>query len=876
MESLNLQRIFIRENIIRYALPIASATLLMTVIIFILGEPFFNTPYLPGNRGSIEYAYLTGVAEKMGFGRPYTFYSLLTHSLALFMDNLLDAAKISALTLLAIYLTSTYLLASLYSSRWIGLLALLSAFLPPVYDTLFKGDYMSLSVITFTAPLLIGLTLLYRESHMRRGMVFASLGVLALPFSDPTLLLMITIAILLSLTTLYMLKRRLLVHVITLGSLLAGTSSLSFTLNASFTDELWKTNPLDHLTSNVVITSALIVAASVGALSLYQVGRKRELSLILVWILVVIVSSPFQPMILVTLIPVLSALSSSPLIYWNEAIKVRKVAKIEETPYYELEIDHTQVLRCITAVMLASLLVLTVPLAIASGNNETQHAHKVKEVEEASKFLKTISRGELIVAHPSIANWLSASSTLKVLPTVNSESFEIADLLTSSSFRVVTQYLKIDDREPFSAARAPLIQIYDGKRYRPFLYIDDSYIKITLRGPEGKDFTESPYKARFLGYRWNETETEILLALRFQSAGLFINKSIVVSKYDAKVKIEYSARVFKQGYKVVSLMLNVYSVVLAELPQLTIEETRGYMKIDEHLFLIDYSGNLVKLSHDKTKDQRFTVGLFQPSTEFTVKGAVTISSPTALSSGRKPWYASFMDLVEKLAVKYVVIPKENRDFLKDALPVDVENLVVKDSFVRYIISSEGKLYHEAPAYALVLNETINPEMREVWYKTAGLNIKKVIRASDSTSVDITYEARPHKRDTYLIASTLSIWIDWNRFVLLFRVDESNKTLKLSLDSATFTIRIKGNVTGVVMELHPEYKQSRILVTYSLNPEAAMFGLSIESNNPLIAKYEPTTRPEMREEDVLTILTEEGFFKPLKELNLYIVFEITPP
>ncbi|MEM4534211.1 MAG: hypothetical protein QXJ52_05575 [Candidatus Korarchaeota archaeon] len=864
----------LRNNLLKYIIPTVFLVLIISAILRLFGATF-QTEFLPGGRGSIEYAYLSGVAEKMGYSRPYTFYVLLVYLLAPLVGDLLLAAKISVVLLLAIYLVGLYLLASFYSSRWIGLLVLLTAFFPLVPDTLFKGDYMSLANMVFTTFLFLGLTLLLRGMYTKVGTTFVVLSSLLLPFGDPTMLSVVTLVLTVTVIVFYVLKRQMLIISILITSIFAGTGLLSVTLNGSFTDGLWRPNPIEQFTSNLIITFVLLVSAATGAFNLYQKGCRKELTISLSWIIASVISSAFWPQGLALAFPLISALAPSSLIFWKETIKLRKLVKNENEPYYEIEIDVGLVLRCVSVLLLAVLLILAIPSTIMLGNYESQPQARIEDIKDASLFLQTVATRQLIVAHPSIANWLATTSNLTVLPTVNFASFEIADLLTTSSFRIITQHLKVDDWQPFSAAKAPLIHIYDGKTYRPFLYIDDSYSRITLIGPNGEQYIESPYKARYLEHKWAETEREITLELRFQSAGLLINKSISVSKSNATVTITYKAKVIKEGFRITSFMLNVYSVTLAELPQLDLSGSRGYMKINGHQFFIDYSGNLIKLTQDKTKDQIFVIGVFRSSDESSAEGAVTISSPTAVSSGREPWYASFIDLAKKLSVRYVIIPKEHQIFIEGALPIQLENFWIKDSFVRYIINSEGKYYQEAPAFGRVLNETIEPNMREVWYRTAGLNIKKILKTSDGF-IDIMYEAKPHKKDTHLILSTLSVWIDWGRIVLSFSIEKDNRTVRLSLDSAMFTLHLKGNVSSVVLERHPEFGQNRVLVTYYLDPEGDSFGLSIESSKPLIVRYNPTTRPEMKDEDSLIILNEAGVFKPVKDLKLYTIFEITPP
>jgi hypothetical protein len=875
MKVIALHKVFRRDIILHFIFPTALLALLVLAIVGLFGQPFFQTVFLPGGRGSIEYAYLANVAEKFGYSRFYTFYVLLAYLLFPAVGNLLMSAKIAAMVLLATYLVSLYLLSSLYSSRWLGFFVLPTVFLPFIPETLFKGDFSNLTTMVFAAVMLVGLTLLLRGVHTVVGGALSLFGSSILPFSDPGLLPAITMALVAALTILYLLKRQVLVYSVLMGSVFVGMVLLSVTLNSSISDDLWRPNPLEKFTSNIIIGLVSIVSATVGIISLYSRRQKRELVLPIGWILVSVFFSVFQPRSLILAVPMIAALIPSSLIYWRKTAKLRKIVEKEMEPYYEVEIDLDAILRVAVAALTVVLLILAMPSAIMLGNHEAQPQVRIRDIEIASQYLKTISSNGLIVAHPSMANWLSTTSGLLVLPTVNRASFEIADLLTTTSFRIITPFLKVDDWEPFSTAKAPLIHVYDGKTYRPILYVDDSYSWVSLVGPNGEEFIESPYKARFLGHEWSESEESITLKIRFQSAGLFINKTIVVNKAAPVVKISYSVKAFKEGWNVKSLILNVYSVPLATLPELNLDGSRGFMRIETHSFIIDYSGDLERLSQDKTKDQRYTTGVFRPSSEVSISGTVTISSLTAISAGRETWYSSFIDLAKELNVKYVIVPKEHQVFLKEALPTFVANIKIKDSFVQYIINSEGKNYIEAPAYALVLSERTLSNGSEIWYKTSGLVIRKIMRMSDR-SVDIMYEASPHKERTYLVLSTLSAWIDWDRTVSFFSVESNNRIAKLALDSASFTLQFKGNVSHVVLETHPEYKQLRIHVTYSLNPSYDFIGLSIESDKPLTVKYVHTTRPEMKDEDLLTILTEVGVFRPVKELELYTIYEITLP
>ncbi|MEM4384752.1 MAG: hypothetical protein QXU44_11975, partial [Candidatus Caldarchaeum sp.] len=325
----------------------------MTVsfIVNLFGQQFFLTELLPGGRGSIEYAYLSGVAEKMGYNRPYTFYTLLTYLLNLLVGHLLTAAKISAILLFTMYLVSLYLLMAFYSSsRWISLLVLLTSFLPIVPDTLLKGDYMALTT-TFCATILpLGLMMLIQEKHARAGTVFALLGASLLPFSDPALISISTIVLAVTLVILYIIKKQLIVYSLLLGSAFAGTALLSHTLNSSSIDGLWRPNPLEQLTSNVVLIFVLVVSAAVGAFNLYQKGFRRELVLSLSWISTSIVSSVFQKGGITLSVPLILALSLLPIILWRDTVKVVKTAEEGSESYYNVEIDLDLALRSAPAI----------------------------------------------------------------------------------------------------------------------------------------------------------------------------------------------------------------------------------------------------------------------------------------------------------------------------------------------------------------------------------------------------------------------------------------------------------------------------------------------------------------------------------------------
>jgi len=668
--------------------------------------------------------------------------------------------------------------------------------------------------------------------------------------------------------------RRLLPHYITLASVYAGASTLSISLFAGLGDRLWQVNPLTQLSSNIIVSAALFAASAIGLISLYRRGDRKISYALITWLLASISCSIFDPRILSFTIPVSSALAAASLSYVRGLAKVVKGEPEGGEPQYEVEVSLDRLLAALPAALLITLLLLAVPSTIVLGDHEMVPPPRVDDIYEASAFLSKNAGRELIVAHPSLANWLLSSSNLNVLPVVDDETFKAADMLTTASFRIVNPFMKVDEWEPFSASKAPLIHVYDGKNFRPIAYIDDSYSRFTLVDSDGRNFIESPYKAKFLSYRWNESSDHIALTMSFQTPGLMVNKTIVLSKYKPEVSIEYYASAIKKDVSVKGLTLNVYSLPMDVLPALEIVGREAEMDVEGQRLKISFEGSIEGVSQDRTRDQRYVTCNLTPLNDKAAYGKVVVEALNPKASSERPYRSSFFDEARKYGVKYVIIPREHQVFMQEAVSHEVGCFTVKDSFVRFIVNSWGNIFQEAPAYAEVLNETVRENSRIVLYKTAGLYIGKNVQALGNR-LNVTYTAQPYKNRTFLIASTLSIWIDYERTVVSSNISLENKSLELTLDSGRFQIHFTGNVSDIEVEPHPEYGQMRVMAAFQLNPSNDTIGFSIESDRKAIVQYNQTTRPVMKDNDEILFSVEGGVFEPVKELKLYTIYRITP-
>jgi hypothetical protein len=520
-------------------------------------------------------------------------------------------------------------------------------------------------------------------------------------------------------------------------------------------------------------------------------------------------------------------------------------------------------------------LLLSIPSTIVLGDHKIVPPPRVNDIYDASSFLSQNVRDELIIAHPSLANWLLVYSNLKILPIIDDATFKTADLLTTTSFRMINPYMKVDDWEPFSAAKAPLIHVYDGRNFKPLVYVDDSYSRFLLIDSSGREFIESPYGAKFLSYMWNESNEDIILTMSFQTPGLIINKTISLAKGKPIVSIEYHAKVIKKNIIVKGLNINIYSLPMDILPQLEIIRYGATMVIENQKLKIEFEGNIYNILHDKTKNQRYVICSFNPINNTIIYGKVNIEALNLKPSSEKLWYSSFFDEAKKYVVSYVIIPREHQIFMEGALPYKINSLIIKDSFIKFTIKSWGNIFQEAPAYAQVLNETVQENERRILYRTAGLYIEKKFSTLDNL-LNITYNVQPYKNNTQLILSTFSIWIDYGRYVFSEKISIKEKNVQLILDSGTFKINFFGNVSDIVLESHPEYGQMRILATFQLNPSIDTIGASIASDKKMIIQYNPTTRPSMKDNDEIIISMEGGMFEPVKKLKLYTIYKIKTP
>ncbi|MGC8912110.1 MAG: hypothetical protein ACP5K8_08550 [Nitrososphaeria archaeon] len=837
-------------------------------------QTFTKTPFLTGGRGSIEYLYITGYAEGFGYSRLYTTFTLLSLALNSIFGDMILSVKASAIIFFVIYLFSLYILSSTFSTKWCALAVALTAFLSNISDTVYKGNYMLFTSIVFTTIFLTGLYN-FIQKPSRRFLAAAVVALALIPFSDPKILPWLSIPILSTiLFSTISSDRRLIPHFILMATVYAATSTFSATVFVGLKDSLWQPNPITQFSSNILVSAALTVAGALGLIALYRRGYRKLSYSIILWLCTSTAASIFEPNIFSFTIPVLSALAPASLTYLYMAFSLKRIGDDNEVQY-EVEVSLDRLTAALPAIFLTIMLLLAVPSTIILGDHEMVPPARVEDIRDASNFLsKNVGEG-LIVAHPSIANWLLSSSGLKVLPVVDENTFKAADLLTTTSFRIVNSYMKVDDWEPFSASKAPLVHVYDGKNFRPLAYLDDSYSRVQLINSRGEEFIESPYGARFLSYGWNETGEKIILSMSFQTPGLIIDKMITLEKMKPTVSIEYYAKTIKEDVTVKGLTLNVYSLPMDTLPSLEVKEYYALMDVEGQKLKIEFSGNISSIAQDRTKDQRYVTCKLNPLDNSRVYGNVKITALNPKPSKEKPWYSSFFDEAKRYGVGYVIIPKEHEVFMKEALPYKMSSLIVKDSFVRFIIRSWGNIFQEAPAYAKVLNEKVYENGRTIFYETAGLHIEKDFTLQDN-SLKILYSVQPHKNNTQLIQSTFSIWIDYGRQLVSKNIILKEKNVELTLDSGSFKIHFFGNVSNISVETHPEYGQIRVLAAFQLNPSNDTIGVSISSDKKMIIEYNPTTRPIMKDNDEVTVSTEGGVFEPVKSLKLYTIYRVRVP
>jgi len=788
----------------------------------------------PGLGAAVHYSALArGWASDSLTFQEVPLYLLISFATRVFSVDLLTALKLVPTFLLSVLPLLVYLLSlTVTGNRLVGVAsAWITAFMPAVTASLMVGNYsLILGLFLFTAYLSLLVKCLRSGSR-----VALYLALLASALTLPLLFLL------------------------TLGPSL-GIQGQVFRADLSvWTENLW-------------LSVSMAVGVVVGIYTVLKRVKSAALPVLLALAIVpfALVFIPALSSLHVLSTPILALLIASPLLWLRESVSVREMNAVDYSPILELVIDLPK-LAAIFLVALLTVSTVGVGYGVSASIYSEHSASRYFTDEEMTSAVKWINgniHGEAVLcSKPVVAAWLEALSGKRFIGFRGLDEALVSETIESTSFRILTPSLLVDEWEPFSTTRSPRISYYDGKRYEPIAYIDDSFVRVRLI-KDGEEWVEGPYRAVFRGYRWlSDTQPEVVLVQHFETPGLLLEKTIRVSTSEPRLKMEYRVNP-KTKVELVSLELPVWVEPWKKMKTLETTKDETIVIIDGRETKISFLGNVRSVTHEHDEGKAIA------KAEFTaiggaIEAGVIVSIKSKERSQMPLWLAYIPDLVKNHNIEYVVAEASKMGSLVDP----VESLIIKDSFNRIVFDALGERLVEAPCNGWVrFDESSSYGVRLIGYQTDHLHINKTLTGSER-SIEVRYAVAPIKTSSSLVSMNLTIWMPWG--VLLLDHNIQGDVVKLKLGSGEFEVRFIGDPIHVEVGPDPECGQNRVQALLRLRGEGDEVGVNISSLRPLLFEYEATTRPVMEADDQLNIYIDVNLFKVVFRQGALVVCRTNP-
>jgi len=509
-----------------------------------------------------------------------------------------------------------------------------------------------------------------------------------------------------------------------------------------------------------------------------------------------------------------------------------------------------------------------------------------------SSSRRAVDAGEL----RNIISWFSKNTTeentlilgeINILPWIPRDvpkvEPRIIEAWSSSVFRVEAKYIRVDEWEPFSPSRAPLISIYNGSAFEKLLYIDDSYVRVHLRRNDEK-WVESPYGAKFIGYKLSENK----LTLIFQTTWLKIVKTITIAENSPKVTIKYSFETLRDA-AIEKIEAYVWPAWGTKIDRYDIALMNIYMLIaGEHVILYPPENATAKLFKRVREQDRLILIVPVNKDKYVLK--LGLEFPTAKQSPYSPLATSIFDFLKKnLKRKYIVDILDNKEppkyialqaTLSEALySVDAFNIVevlvkeykelfhISDAYVKakiYVKENETLLgpWIEAPLNSRIVKENKSDDEVYVKFETPGLIIEKTF-SQETKGYELKYSFKP-KNNVVIDTVETYLWlsIEPQKHIISVNYNAINLTFsQIVFDPKPSSINITKD---------PEYGAPIIVVKYKAEDNRVDFTIKFQGEIKL--NYTEGSRPILKEPDIVkaegSILTRY-FESPYKST---VVFE----
>jgi hypothetical protein len=506
------------------------------------------------------------------------------------------------------------------------------------------------------------------------------------------------------------------------------------------------------------------------------------------------------------------------------------------------------------------------------------------DLMNVADWITTNLTGPGLVATPShLAPLFEGFLGPRVLSWRDRQNPLIADAVNETCFRIITPHLLVDESEPLSTSRAPLISAYDGNQYVSLLYIDDSYTRLRMVDG-GEEFFESPYEATFVDHSISENEDFLELRMEFLTSNLRFSKIIRTSKSEPLMTVIYTAR-NRTNISIDNFVLQLWVAWgkgIAESAKsgskifLVLGHPEGHYSLELDFKNVSEGPTIAR----SETGQEFIKGTFESEGE-TVKGEVEIKVTSSSPNQVNPTAFSIFDLPKSRGVSYILVTNSS-PILSGVSEKEYEIFYVDDSFAKFSFAYDNWNYTEAPAYGKVTDETFmdGNATRSVTYETVGLTIRKDLTLGKNNLTLVYHVEAANSSDSQfqgLLSATLEIWIPWERNTESW---SSNGTgTSVSLDVANLHLRIQGDLSNFIVGPHPEYRQQRILLTFSLtNPSETTYNSTIGvtifcDSKDLTMRYFSTTRPNMEGSDAAKLYVKSRPFEEIYSHGKYVLLEV---
>lgn len=483
---------------------------------------------------------------------------------------------------------------------------------------------------------------------------------------------------------------------------------------------------------------------------------------------------------------------------------------------------------------------------------------------------RTVDKNEL----QSIINWFSENTTeentlilgeINVLPWIPRDvpkvEPRIIEAWSSSVFRVETKYIRVDEWEPFSQSRAPLISIYNGSAFEKILYIDDSYVKVHLRRNSEK-WVESPYGAKFIDYKLSEDK----LTLIFQTTWLKIVKTITIAENFPKVTIKYSFETLRDAV-IEKIEAYVWPAWGTRIDKYDIALMNVYMLIaGEHVILYPPENATAKLFKRAREQDRLILTVPVNKDKYVLK--LSLEFPTAKQSPYPPLATSIFDfLKENLKRKYIIDILDNKEppkyialqaALSEALyTVDAFNTVevlvkeykelfhISDAYVKakiYVRENETLIgpWIEAPLNSRIVEENMSNSEAYIKFETPGLIIEKTF-SQKTRSYELKYSFEP-KNNVVVDTVEAYLWLSIEPQKHIISVDYNAINLTFS------RIVFNPKPSSINITKDSEYGVPVVVIKYKAEDNRIDFTIKFQGEIKL--NYIKGSRPILKKPDIV--------------------------